>query len=430
MATVNLVVVAQVRAQLAARRRPAIQPLTGDQLQRICDKGNNRRPLPRDHSDSTKLNIVNGQRRWRAFCAVLPDRPEWRSHVKSLSWENRGLAEAFVRYFMQRAGSRITSLGTVRVYLRQLSAVYYKYAGEDLEWRVRAHFLAYAKLEIKPKFALRIEPKRKKYLGPEAFAYLAWFRWVRDRTAFKLGLDRLDDALVRIFLMWTGCRRHELLYARPKNLDDKLKEYDDDLDAFTDVDDGDDEYIKKREPVCWVCGKLDERTDPKYQVLCWEDIDLWILRDPLGDGHDRLAMQVLLRFHKGNTKQRVPTWFPFIEEDLPFLCPISLILAKAGAEGAFGGDFVPRAESFFGTKLTVPALKITWKEEFMHKPVFRETIRTPDGRFVKSDEPANVAMFDRNTATISLEGGLEDPLTSYDYRRGYFKLLDRKSFLS
>ncbi len=233
-----------------------------------------------------------------------------------------------------------------------------------------------AKLELQPKFGLRVEPKRKNHLGPEGFAYLAYFRWVRDRSVFKLGLDRLDDALARIFLMWTGCRKHELVYARPKNMKAKLKEYDDESDAFTDVDDGDDDYIAKREAHCWVCGRRDERTDPVYQVLCWEDIDLWILRDPEGTGYDCLAMQVLLRFHKGKNKEMVPTWFPFVEEKLPVLCPVSHILSKALAEGVFD-RYGTEAYRFFGTKLSIPAVQVHWKEEFLHKPVFRQTIDSP-----------------------------------------------------
>jgi len=50
-------------------------------------------------------------------------------------------------------------------------------------------------------------------------------------------------------------------------------------------------------------------------------------------GRDRLAMQVLLRFHKGQNKEIVLTWFPFVEEKLPLLCPISKLLAKAILEG-------------------------------------------------------------------------------------------------
>ena len=44
------------------------------------------------------------------------------------------------------------------------------------------------------------------------------------------------------------------------------------------------------------------------KVLCWENIDCWILHDPMGnDGRDHLTMQVPLRFYKGHNKQVIHT---------------------------------------------------------------------------------------------------------------------------
>jgi hypothetical protein len=85
---------------------------------------------------------------------------------------------------------------------------------------------------------------------------------------FRIGLDRLDDSLIRDNLMWTGCRRHELVYAQPKNMKEKLKEYDEESDAYTDIDNNSDPYIRPRPKECWVCGGVDERTEATYKVLC------------------------------------------------------------------------------------------------------------------------------------------------------------------
>ncbi|KAF2179594.1 hypothetical protein K469DRAFT_693963 [Zopfia rhizophila CBS 207.26] len=244
--------------------------------------------------------------------------------LKTLSWDNRGLAEAFAQYLMRREKSRIGTLSTIRLYLRQLSAVYRKYTGEHLESRLRDHFVAVAKLKITRLFGLRQEPKHKKVLNPSGFTYLAHFRWVRDKkTTVKIGLDRLVDSLIRDFLIWTGCRRHELVYAQPKDKKKKIKEHDEESDAYTDVNESN-PYILPRPGECWVCGGVNERTKAQHQVLCWEDINLWILHDPMRNGgQDYLAMQVLLRFHKGHNKEIGPTWFPFVVEKLLLLCPIS-----------------------------------------------------------------------------------------------------------
>jgi hypothetical protein len=329
---------------------------------------------------------------------------------------------------MRREKSRIGSESTIRVYLRQLSAVFRKYTGTELDKRLRDHFVSVAKLEITPKFGLRVEPKHKEVLDPRGFTYLSHFRWVRDRTTFKIGLDRLDDALVRIFLMWTGCRKHELVYAQPKDVKERIRrEYDGESDAYTDADDDADEYIQRRPRECWVCNRVDERIDAAHQVLCWEDIDLWILRDPVGDGgRDRLGMQILLRFHKNHTQQMVPTWFPFVEEKLPVLCPPSHVLAKALAEGVIDHPGYTRAEPFFDTNIGMPAVRIPWKEEFWHTPVFRKTVESVEGP-VKSDEPHTASAFDNDSGNLGKEAGLPGRFQSYAYRRGNLEILDSKS---
>ncbi|KAL2187262.1 hypothetical protein L209DRAFT_742607 [Thermothelomyces heterothallicus CBS 203.75] len=253
----------------------------------IQDRGNNRRPLPRNHSDNYKVNVAYGTRRWKAFCEFLCDKPAWKDHLKTPSWKEQQ--------------------GSCRSFCPVLNA--------------------------KAKRAEAQESPR-----PSGFTYLAHFRWVRDwKTTFKIGLDRLDDSLIRDILMWTGCRRHELVYAQMKNVKVKVKEYDEESDAYTDVDNDSDLYVEQR---------------PK-NFLCWEDINLWILRDPMGDGgRDRLGMQVLLRFHKGHNKEILPTWFPFVEEKLPLLCPISKLLAKALAEGVVDlRSYGARPEPYFNTKM-------------------------------------------------------------------------------
>jgi hypothetical protein len=176
--------------------------------------------------------------------------------------------------------------------------------------------------------------------------------------------------------MWTSYRRHELVYAQPPKRAKAKEEYHDESDAYTDAETSADEYIEPRRKFCWVRGREDERTDPMWQVLFWEDIDLQVLKNPENNGgRDRLAMTVLLRFHKGSNKEKVPTWFPFVEEKVPLICPISHIPAKALVEGAVDGYSGDISRPFFNMKLRSRALKIYWKREFLHKPVFRKPSR-------------------------------------------------------
>lgn len=221
--------------------------------------------------------------------------------------------------------------------------------------------------------------------------------------------------------MFSGCRKHELVYAKPMNLKDLVEKLDEESDAYTDVEHDSNECIPRRVKECWICGRADERTNnPKLKALCLEDIDFWILRDPGGnDGRDRLAMQILLRWHKGENKQIVPTWYTFVEEDIPMLCLVSHILAKALSEGFIDNNgYQERADPFFHTKLNKPSIKIRWKREWLHRPVSPETVNAL-GK--KSNDPAmlTAAVFDSHSVRLGIALGLAEKMSQYGYSRGY-----------
>ncbi|KAI1464714.1 uncharacterized protein F4812DRAFT_151717 [Daldinia caldariorum] len=152
------------------------------------------------------------------FDNSFPNAPDWKALLKTLGWETKGPPESFCRYLVRRGKSAIRKLSTIQKCLRQRSAVYGKYTGTELEKRNKDHIGIILKNETAPRFALRVEPKYKNVLNPAGFTYLAHFRWVRDKTTFQLGLDRLDDALICILFVWTGCRRRELVYGKSKNM--------------------------------------------------------------------------------------------------------------------------------------------------------------------------------------------------------------------
>ncbi len=215
------------------------------------------------------------------------------------------------------------------------------------------------------------------------------------------------------------------MYAKPIDSLAKVREYNKESDAYTDMEDTTDAYVRLRKKKCWVCGQAEEREkNPQLQLLCWEDVDLWILRNPAGKGRDRLAMQVLLRWHKGANRQVVPTWYLFIEEDLPILCPITHILAKALAEGVINDEgYQTTADPFFATNLGKTAVKIRWKPNWLHKPVFRRTTKI----LGKDDEPLRAKVFDSHSDRLGKAMGLSESLSQYAYRRGYAECVDGTS---
>jgi hypothetical protein len=71
-------------------------------------------------------------------------------------------------------------------------------------------------------------------------------------TPRRFLLDLTESTMcLRQFYMYTGCRKHELIYAKPRDLEAKVKEYDEELDAYTDVDCTTDKYIKLRVKTYW-----------------------------------------------------------------------------------------------------------------------------------------------------------------------------------
>lgn len=122
------------------------------------------------------------------------------------------------------------------MHMRKLGGLYKKYNGCPPEKSLMDHLRNVIRSEITQKWALRREPKIKPIIGPDFFMYHLYYLWVHDTSAFHIGLDRIDDACLRIFYMWTGCRKHELIYAKPKDLKAKVKEYDDESDAYTDIE--------------------------------------------------------------------------------------------------------------------------------------------------------------------------------------------------
>jgi hypothetical protein len=167
----------RVRARLAAWPTSAAVPLTSDELHNIYHRGNDRRPLLPDRADNTIVNLVYTEKRWRNYCEFFQD-PQgrgWKTLLRALCWKKKGIADTFARCFIRRKGTRNRSLATPCRYLRDLSVLYFRFQGSELDERVRGHMLQTAKQELAPKFRLRTEPKCKSILGPCSFIYLVHF---------------------------------------------------------------------------------------------------------------------------------------------------------------------------------------------------------------------------------------------------------------
>lgn len=179
--------------------------------------------------------------------------------------------------------------------------------------------------------------------------------WSRDESVFSTEDDRLDLPIMMLFQAYTACRPAELVDGTKKRgesdplLDDSKHDnknpMDIDIIASVDLDmnmeinssqsgsESDTEskfdqsgldkgksdqyvfdlYSNDYSEHLHTIGKrntfllskqnsiyIDTNKGPKrvHKALCYEDICLWIVKDPNG-GRDVLAMEVLFRFHKG-----------------------------------------------------------------------------------------------------------------------------------
>jgi hypothetical protein len=180
------------------------------------------------------------------------------------------------------------------------------------------------------------------------------------------------------------------------------------------------------------------------KALCYEDIILWVVRNPVKGGRDVLAMEVYLRHHKGVDNKPKPcvalpfcvkpqltltysTTFLFRENPLPILCPISHILTRAIRDDAILVDGYTSAKPFFATNLRgqgMKAMKVHWKPEWLKRPVFRRSVR-PMGTWVKSKtEPMPYSAYAFYINRLGRNTGFEDELTSYCFRRGTANAID------
>ena len=213
-------------------------------------------------------------------------------------------------------------------------------------------------------------PKEKPVLGVDDLLLGLVHHWSRDRSVFPTEDDRLDLATIMLFQSYTAARPAELVdgtksKGRKDPLLDEPEDYgalDDTLDSLEDmdIDSREDMDVDSREDMdidfeedeedyvfdddgndtdttadteldddtlddnrlhdnagssheveeAHEC--LEEETDKfgdairKHKALCYEDITLWIVKDPKQGDRDVLAMEVYLRHHKGADRKPKP----------------------------------------------------------------------------------------------------------------------------
>lgn len=188
--------------------------------------------------------------------------------------------------------------------------------------------------------------------------------WARDTSVFPTEDDRLDVPTIMLFQAYTACRPAELVDGTKKRgggdplLDEPDSEWQDaemlevdtaaaslashhdpvsDSDSDAESEDGegmfdedngydsdasnDTSYSSDNNGSDSDHKQLDTRNtnesnaaedeEPtrKHKALCYEDIILWIVKNPKGGDRDVLAMEVSFRHHKGEDRKPKPYVF-------------------------------------------------------------------------------------------------------------------------
>ncbi|KAK8073387.1 hypothetical protein PG994_004286 [Apiospora phragmitis] len=323
---------------------------------------------------------------------------------------------------------------------------------------------------LKLEFNLDIMPKAKPVLGVDDLLLGLTQHWARDRSVFPTEDDRLDFATIMLIQAYTACRPAELVDGAKSRgrkdpvIDESERQRDDEAGPDIMEDDSDngmsdhsndesvfdedghdsdgyesdatgdedrhatsvkDGYIPdvEMEGTAHSIGlEVDEFGDQvrQHKALCYEDVTLWIVKDPRNRGRDVLAMEVCFRFHKGADNKPKPTIFLLREHPLPILCPISHILARAIRDDAIQVDGYDKAKPFFSTQLKKDAVKVHWKAEWLKRPLFRKSVRTESGGWKKAMEEAmRYAVYAFYLVRLGRDLGSEDRWTSYCFRRGH-----------
>jgi hypothetical protein len=166
-------------------------------------------------------------------------------------------------------------------------------------------------------FNLRREKTAKPVLGADDLILLLTHHWARDTSIFPTEDQRLALATIMLLLIYTGCRPAELVHAaKGKIAADRDQTYEDDNwdNECESLDEtkGDDPTYESPEP--WVNPKNPDYDDEdhediltrEYKALCYEDIRLWIVRNPTPGERDLLGMEITLAHHKGADRKPKP----------------------------------------------------------------------------------------------------------------------------
>ncbi|KAI7758833.1 hypothetical protein LZL87_013816 [Fusarium oxysporum] len=310
--------------------------------------------------------------------------------------------------------------------------------GREINKNDCEEIIKYCTVTLKAEFKLDGQPGSKPVASVKEMVRVLIDIWFGETSFFLTEDDRLNCATIILLQGYTGCRPAELTDATKKRgcenpleepdpihgepmLEGDLEGYETDTTEISgeETEETLNEHDQRQGSVAAPDTETEDDPVRLFKALSYEDLTLWIVKDPKTGGRDVLAMEIALKFHKNVDRKSKPTIFLVREHRLPMLCPVGHILARAIRDDAVFVDGYDSAEPFFSTKLSCLAVKVHWKPHMLKMPVFRRSVRTSSGNWALSEtEAVRYSMYAYWLNRVGIALGFEDPLTSYCFRRG------------
>ncbi|RKL13865.1 hypothetical protein BFJ70_g15819 [Fusarium oxysporum] len=414
--------------------------LSAGEYERLAYTLNQTKFIPPLDSDNTKANLYYIRRKFERYCLEIK-KQRWQTAIRPQLCD-KGFIQAFLHWicssFFRRRRKNI-KYKTINQYWRDFKMLYRRAnEGREINKNDCEEIIKYCTVNLKTEFELDNQPGSKPVASIKEMMKVLVEIWFGETSYFQTEDDRLNCATIVLLQGYTGCRPAELTDATKKRGGgNPLQEFDSsngepmsegDLAGYeTDItqigrqeeEETPDEGDQRQGSTATPDVETEDGPVRLTKALCYEDLTLWIVKDPKAGGRDVLAMEVALKFHKNVDRKPKPTIFLVREHRLPMLCPISHVLARAIRDDAVLVDGYNSAEPFFSTKLSCPAVKVHWKPHMLKIPVFRRTVRSSYGTWVLSDiEAVRYSTYAYWLNRVGITLGYEDPLTSYCFRRG------------
>ncbi|KAH6696617.1 hypothetical protein BKA61DRAFT_622814 [Leptodontidium sp. MPI-SDFR-AT-0119] len=414
-------------------------------LRRLNDRNlidqHNKTTVKRNYADTTKDNLQGIIDKFSRFCALLPNGLHWRSIIRNCC---KGTSIAFFIHICEV--DRVKKRSTIHQYYLRLKMLFNRENGRHMDTNDAKEVLAYIYGKLTTDFELDITVKEKPVLGVDDLLLLLNHHWARDTSTFPTERHRVQFALILLLLFATGCRPAELVDAKKKkkrrrpDLDDDEAYANDmndggfeDAEFGADADFGFDDHDSAVADLGFEndgdgsdddVAMSDVDTELRqFDALCYEDVRLLVVQNPIAGERDVLAMEVKLAHYKGAKRPPKPTIFFFTEVDDPIFCPITHLASLAIADEAFEAPSLTTAERVFEHKVWGPiaCTPLTWKPEMLKTLIFRRA----DGVVTSPTLALTYSQFRDCLNHLGLAAGFLEKLTSYCFRRRTANVVDR-----